>query len=201
MYRIKGNEELNLVELRIHPESSNSHIYMLYVDGERPIYHNKSAILFFDPKNAGKALANSNCGASKIKNVPRKVECVYDFVQSFRDLENPRKNHTRHAKLLNCLILLSDYCHDTMDIRKKWNTWMPPQPVSNEESKYKIKLLPEWIPDEYDFFRKLFAAFDYFMFSTKIDPHFQEVGYGRMELVRAMKYVIGDIATTAVYVH
>lgn len=77
---------------------------------------------------------------------------------------------------------------------------MPPQLPSDEEPKYKIKLLPEWIPDEYDFYRKIFVAFDYFMFNTKIDPHFEEVGYGRMELVRAMKYLIGDIATKAVFI-
>jgi len=202
MYKVKGNEELELIELKIYPDSSNLHVYTLYIYGDdsRPIYRNKSPILFFQPKNVEKALAESNCGASKIKTLPKKVVGTYDFYQAFRDLGNPRKKYTTGATLLNCLILLDDYCHDTMDIKKKWKTWMPPQPISNEEPRYMIKLQPEWIPNEYDFYRKIFAAFDYFMFSTEIDPYFQEAGYGRMELVRAMKYLIGDIVTRAIYV-
>lgn len=200
MYRVKGDEELYLIELKVYPEPSNWHAYTLYVDGERPIYRDKRPILFFHPKHAGKALAESNCGAMKIKTRPRTDVRVHDFYQSLRDLENPRKKTTNGGMLLDCLILLDDYCHDTMDIQKKWKTWMPPQPPSEEKPKYKTKLLPEWIPDEYDVYRKIFAAFDYFMFSTKIDPHFHEVGYGRIELVKAMKYLIGDIVTKAVYI-
>jgi len=200
MYRVKGDEELYLIELKVYPESSNVHIFTLYIGNDRPIYRGKSPILFFHPKHAKKALEESTCGASKIKTLPRKVECVYNFYQAFQDLENPRKKKTTGGELLNCLILLNDYCYDTIDIMKKRKQWITPPTPSKEKSEYMVKFLPEWIPEEYDFFRKIFAAFDYFMFDTKIDPHFQEVGYGRMELVKAMKYLIGDIVTRAVYV-
>jgi hypothetical protein len=57
------------------------------------------------------------------------------------------------------------------------------------------------IKQEYDFVKKIFSAAFYFTTETDIDQYFINEGYERCELVKAIKFLIGHIATSAVYVN
>jgi hypothetical protein len=211
MYTVQGNEELYIHELKIYPIESHIHVYTLYVGGERPVYYNNSMILFFDVNCAGKALLCSNCGAALIKSVPKDKSFTFDFYEVLQTLSNPSEEHVRNSMLLDCLNLMEDYCFDTMDfwtdehkthVSQTEKNIKKIQPGTGNEPVYMTPISPlESIKDGFDFFRKIFSAARYFFTETDIDQHFRDVDYDRKELVKAMKYVIGDVATSAIFIN
>jgi len=214
MYSVQGDEELYIIEIKTYSSESNFHLYTLYIENERPIYCDNKMIFFFDIACAERALIHSNCGAAIIKSIPKEKDCTFDFYEVLHILEDINEKFVYNAELLDCLNLMEDYCFDTMDF---WtDEHKERQPFAQEilssqeklmssdndkEPEYMVPISPqESIKDEYDFFRKIFAAARYFFTETEIDRHFQEVGYDRIELIKAMKYLIGDIATSAVFI-
>jgi len=208
MYSVQGNEELYIIEVKTYSSDSNFHVYSLYIGNERPIYHNNKMVFFFDIACAERALMCSNCGATAIRSIPKEKNYTFDFYEVLRILENVDEKFVCSSELLNCLNLMEDYCFDTMDFwtdeHKKQNLSvqeMVKQPDNDEEPKYMVPISPqESIKDEYDFLQKIFAAARHFFTDTDIDRHFQEAGYDRIELLKAMKYLIGEVATSAVFV-
>jgi hypothetical protein len=208
MYQVIGNEELYIIEIGIGQCLTDKHIYTLYVDGERPIYHNEHPIFFFNINDAEKALDMANCGARKLCTIPKQLDSIYDYYLILQMLEDTSQKNTPDAMLLDCLNLLEDYCFDTMDVwtdlkkehdqRAKTTSRYELNP---NEIVYKVPIVPtDDIKDEYDFFRKIFSAARYFFTDTDIDQHFINEGYGRDELVKAIKYLIGHIVISSIYV-
>jgi hypothetical protein len=209
MYQITGNETLYIIELKIYPNTNNVHLYTLYVGDERPIYHNSNPILFFDLVNTKKALNISNCGSQKILAIPDDVYCVFDYYSVIKLLENSTIKNVNDAELLDCLNLLTDYCFDTMDFwteskkeRDRKSDLNQKQYSDEDEIQYMAPVSFETdIKEEYDFVKKIFSAAFYFTTSTDIEQYFLNTGYKRCELVHAIKFLIGHIATSAVYVN
>ncbi|MDR2643840.1 MAG: hypothetical protein LBC74_13740 [Planctomycetaceae bacterium] len=207
MYQVTGNEMLHIIELKIYPETTNTHIYTLYVGDERPIYYNNNPILFFDLANAGKALNNSNCGSRSILEIPDDVYCVFDYYSVIKLLENSNIKSVVNAELLDCLNLLTDYCFDTMDFwtdSKKEKDFLADKThkLNPDEIVYKVPVsFNTDIKQEYDFVKKVFAAAFYFTTETNIDQFFINENYERCELVKAIKFLIGHIATSVVIIN
>jgi hypothetical protein len=201
MYKISGEETVFIIELKIYPDNSNFHVYSLYVGAERPIYRNKCPIIFFDLNNTRKAINSANCGAERLKYVSDEL-IIFDFYRVIKDLENPRKKKTTDSQLLNCLNLIEDYCFDTMDIGSSTNqaTTKKKEFAIDDITQYKTPISPSSIPLKYDFFRKIFVATFYFFNHKDIDKHFNEQGYGREELIKSIKIIIGTIAVSAFYI-
>lgn len=208
MYTVQGDEKLYILEIKTYPSKSNFHLYTLYIGNERPIYYDNKIIFFFNVDCTEKALLHANCGAETIKSVPQDEICVFDFYEVLQILQNPTERYVKNSMLLDCLNLMEDYCFDTMDF---WTDEHKAH-ISQAEENYK-KIEPEDEPvymqpispqesikDEFDFFRKIFAAARYFFTEKDINHHFQKIDYDRIELVKAMKYLIGDIAMSATYI-
>jgi hypothetical protein len=206
MYQITGNETLYVIELKIYSKTSNLHLYTLYVGDERPIYYNNNPILFFDLANIKKALSISNCGSQNILEIPDELHCVFDYYSVIKLLENSNIKSVNDGELLDCLNLLTDYCFDTMDF------WAEEKKEHDRKAKLNQKQysgeIQNMVPvsfdtdikDEYDFVKKIFSAAFYFTTETDIEQYSINTGYKRCELVNAIKFLIGHIATSAVYI-
>jgi hypothetical protein len=209
MYQVIGNENLNIIEICIGQHHDHGqHIYMLYIEGERPIYFDNRPIFFFrtDLDIIEKALNLSNCGANKITVVLEEIYYEYDFINLLQSLENSALKYTPDSRIVNCLNILMDYCFDTMDF------WTEEKRTREEQRKLKQMQHPNEIQymepvsfntdikQEYDFVKKIFSAAFYFATATDIDQHFVNEGYDRSKLIQAIKYLVGHIVMSAVYV-
>jgi hypothetical protein len=207
MYQVTGNENLNIIEICID-QYHKQRIYTLYIEDERPIYFDNRPIFFFrtDLDVIEKALNLSNCGASKITVVLDDIYCEYDFADLLQSLENSALKYTPDSKIVSCLNILMDYCFDTMDF------WTEEKKTREEQRKAKQKQHSDEIQymtpvsfntdikQEYDFVKKIFSAAFYFATATDIDKHFADEGYDRNKLIQAIKYLVGHIVTSAVYI-
>jgi hypothetical protein len=209
MYQVNGNEVLNIIEIYIG-QQPDQHIYMLYIENERPIYYDKRLIFFFDHNldNIIKVLNLSNCGAGKINVVQEEIDYKYDFVYLLQLLENRELKFTPDSMVVNCLNILMDYCFDTMDFwtDEKKERAKQQKIIHSQHSKNEIQYMVPVsfntdIKQEYDFIKKIFSASFYFSSETDIDQHFIKEGYDRNDLVRSIKYLIGHIVMSAVYVN
>ena len=204
MYEIVGNENLEIAAFQFSPYESRLSMCTLYVDGERPIYYNNSMIFFFSIENAPRALSLSNCGAKQIKEIPDKIDYCFDFGTVIRILEDFSISSVSDAMMLDCLDMLGDYCFDTMDFwtpeKKERDKIQKNRPPSDTEE-YMVPI--DWntdIRDDCDFVRQILSASAHFLAYKEIEPHFLEKEYNRKDLVVTMKYLIGDIVTSAMYV-
>ncbi|MGL6193577.1 MAG: hypothetical protein ACRC2T_02005 [Thermoguttaceae bacterium] len=174
MYKIIGNEDTEIIGLRVLQDVDAPLAYTIYVAEERPIFFDKRLIIFFDLNNADKALRKANCGAERL-SVPSVFEqhVVFDYFRSINTLSEKGCKNINYSTFVSCLNFLEDIYFSTMPKRKR-------------------------ICDP--FFKKIFSASFYFFDNDEIDPFFIQEGYDRKELVDAIEHVIGKTLLTAKYI-
>ncbi|MDR1385147.1 MAG: hypothetical protein LBJ67_15055 [Planctomycetaceae bacterium] len=174
MYKITGNEEIEIIGIRVLSDITFPQVYTIYIGEERPIFFNNRLILFGNIENAEKAIKTANCGAERLLTSPsREPSYIFDFVKVFDELSCKKNKIIHYDGFVSCLNLLEDFYFNTM---KK----------------------SERLKDIY--FLKIFSASFYFFEHKEITPFFTREGYERKELLDSIAYVIGKILLTAKYI-
>ena len=196
MYTPDGSETLYITELLIGNMDSQIRFLFLNLDGTRPVYRDRKIILFFDVRNAEKALRYSDCGAGILTCIPKEIENKVDFALALGDLTaityGTESVIGNAGNFLDCLQLLMDIYFDTIHASSIIQPLDTPTP-----KKLKVSVSPEEISNR--FYRILFCAANFFMFNVDMQQFVHETGYAAEDVLSAFKYALGDLMTDAFF--